>query len=114
MLVLIATRTTSAYIHRTWEDLSEAEKARFPRVGDTCLTTIIEWGHTLSHEDDEKADVNTKGSICNCSENFGLIDTEIMCSRPSDDDSHGPTYISLRPATFSPAIAKEQLSIRPT
>ena len=32
-----------------------------------------------------------------------MIDTEVMCSRPSDEDSHGPMFISLRGATLHEA-----------
>ena len=47
------------------------------------------------------ATVSTKEFVCNFSENFAMIDTEVMCSRPTDEDSHGPMFISLRPASLS-------------
>ena len=52
-------------------------------------------------EEYENSTVSTKEFICNFSENLAMIDTEVMCSRPTDEDSHGPMFISLRPASFS-------------
>ena len=65
-----------------------------------CLP-LLKWGHSMSEEEYENSTVSTKEFVCNFSENFALIDTEVMCSRPSDEDSHGPMFISLRPASFS-------------
>ena len=55
----------------------------------------------MSGEEYSNSTVSTKEFVCNFSENFAMIDTEVMCSRPSDDDSHGPMFISLRPASLS-------------
>ena len=55
----------------------------------------------MSEEEYENSPVSTKEFIYNFSENFAMIDTEVMCSRPTDEDNHGPMFISLRPASFS-------------
>ena len=91
------------YFEKIWEDYSTEEKEEYQegKLGDTCLSTIVEWGHSMSEEEYTNSTVDTKEFICNFSENFALIDTEVMCSRPTDDDSHGPMFISLRPASFS-------------
>ena len=39
----------------------------------------------MSEEEYENSTVSTKEFICNFSENFAMIDTEVMCSRPSDE-----------------------------
>ena len=91
------------YFEKLWEEYSTAEKEVYQgsKLGDTCLSTIVEWGHSMSEEEYTNSTVSTKEFICNFSENFALVDQEIMCSKPSDDDSHGPMFISLRPASFS-------------
>ena len=91
------------YFDKLWEEYSTVEKEEYQgsRLGDTCLSTIVEWGHSMSEEEYENSTVSTKEFICNFSENFAMIDTEVMCSRPTDEDSHGPMFISLRPASFS-------------
>ena len=71
------------------------------------MSTIVEWGHSMSEEEYENSTVSTKVFICNFSENFAMIDTEVMCSRPTDEDSHGPMFISLRPASFSSGDRKQ-------
>ena len=92
-----------AYFEKLWEEYSTEDKEIYQgsKLGDTCLSTIVEWGHSMSEEEYTNSTVSTKEFICNFSENFALIDTEVMCSKPSDDDSHGPMFISLRPASFS-------------
>ena len=91
------------YFDKLWEEYSTVEKEEYQgsRLGDTCLSTIVEWGHSMSVEEYENSTVSTKEFICNFSENFAMIDTEVMCSRPTDEDSHGPMFISLRPASLS-------------
>ena len=91
------------YFDKLWEEYSTVEKEEYQgsRLGDTCLSTIVEWGHSMSEEEYENSTVSTKEFICNFSENFAMIDTEVMCSRPTDEDSHGPMFISLRPASLS-------------
>ena len=91
------------YFDKLWEDYSTVEKEEYQgsQLGDTCLSTIVEWGHSMSEEEYENSTVSTKEFICNFSENFAMIDTEVMCSRPTDEDSHGPMFISLRPASSS-------------
>ena len=91
------------YFDKLWEEYSTVEKEEYQgsRLGDTCLSTIVEWGHSMSEEEYENSTVSTKEFICNFSENFAIIDTEVMCSRPTDEDSHGPMFISLRPASLS-------------
>ena len=92
-----------AYFEKLWEEYSTEDKEIYQgsKLGDTCLSTIVEWGHSMSGEEYANSTVSTKEFVCKFSENFALIDTEVMCSRPSDDDSHGPMFISLRPASFS-------------
>ena len=91
------------YFDKLWEEYSTVEREEYQgsRLGDTCLSTIVEWGHSMSEEEYENSTVSTKEFICNFSENFAMIDTEVMCSRPTDEDSHGPMFISLRPASLS-------------
>ena len=91
------------YFDKLWEEYSTVEKEEYQgsQLGDTCLSTIVEWGHSMSEEEYENSTVSTKEFICNFSENFAMIDIEVMCSRPTDEDSHGPMFISLRPASFS-------------
>ena len=91
------------YFEKLWEEYSTEEKEIYQgsKLGDTCLSTIVEWGHSMSEEEYTNSTVRTKEFVCNFSENFAMIDTEVMCSRPSDDDSHGPMFISLRPASLS-------------
>ena len=91
------------YFDKLWEEYSTVEKEEYQgsRLGDTCLSTIVEWGHSMSEEEYENSTMSTKEFICNFSENFAMIDTEVMCSRPTDEDSHGPMFISLRPASLS-------------
>ena len=91
------------YFDKLWEEYSTIEKEEYQgsQLGDTCLSTIVEWGHSMSVEEYENSTVSTKEFICNFSENFAMIDTEVMCSRPTDEDSHGPMFISLRPASLS-------------
>ena len=91
------------YFVKLWEEYSTEEKEEYQgsKLGDTCMSTIVEWGHSMSEEEYENSTVSTKEFICNFSENFAMIDTEVMCSRPTDEDSHGPMFISLRPASSS-------------
>ena len=91
------------YFEKLWEEYSTEEKEIYQgsKLGDTCLSTIVEWGHSMSEEEYTNSTVSTKEFVSNVSENFAMIDTEVMCSRPSDDDSHGPMFISLRPASLS-------------
>ena len=97
------------YFDKLWEEYSTVEKEEYQgsKLGDTCLSTIVEWGHSMSEEEYENSTVSTKEFICNFSENFAMIDTEVMCSRPTDEDSHGPMFISLRPASFSSGDRKQ-------
>ena len=97
------------YFDKLWEEYSTVEKEEYQgsQLGDTCLSTIVEWGHSMSEEEYENSTVSTKEFICNFSENFAMIDTEVMCSRPTDEDSHGPMFISLRPASFSSGDRKQ-------
>ena len=77
------------YFEKRWEEYSNKEKEVYQgsKLGDTCLSTIVEWGHSMSEEEYENSTVSTKEFICNFSENF--------------EDSHGPMFISLRPASYS-------------